>query len=565
MSVPDLDTLWRRALDRWSRSIELARPVPIAEPDGPIAYIDLGTRQTHVNFGRLEQMGVLDHVGCVLAHEVGHHIRYPHTTSEARRMLRFLRELVQEVLWDGTRAKREVGADDWLLNLFFDLLINDELSTELESSFVAIFRAMQGDWGATFAFYVAIFEELWSLEPCTMLTPAQDEMLAAIDPSFRARAAATGEFMRAHPENRPLQLVRFLVALRPFVLADRAQRDKKGEAFEHEVVGAGGPMGAEDVADVMRRRADEEEARRWLREHGGTGKGVPTDGGGGGGDPLVRAKLALEGLAPPDVIALAAYRAEAAKTQLAIPASLEPGEPFVPGPHTAWDLGDDLDGVDWVGSVARAGSRPIPGVTTVARTFLPDDPRPGDREAPWIEIYIDSSGSMPNPVQSYSKLIEAGFILVRAATRAGGRVRVVQYSSESQRVVMKTFTRSAAPAEAALLQYIGGGTDFPWDELVRSTEQWRRVARVRRVIVSDSDFCANFTDPTPPVDSKQAIAAAAKAGGITGLLSLYEDDPRLVAAGMQVVRVWGFDGIGQAARALADALFKQKTATKQAR
>ena len=45
MSMPaDLESLWRRAVDRWSSAIALALPVAIPDPEGAIAYIDLATR-----------------------------------------------------------------------------------------------------------------------------------------------------------------------------------------------------------------------------------------------------------------------------------------------------------------------------------------------------------------------------------------------------------------------------------------------------------------------------------------------------------------------------------------
>jgi len=560
VSIPeDLEQQWRRAVDRWSPAIALATPRAIHDLDGPIAYIDLATRQTHVNFGKLQSMGVLEHVECVLAHEVGHHIRYPHTLNEARRMLRFLRETANELLWD-QRGGLDPSRHDWLLNVFFDLLINDELSSEHESSFVAIFRGMQGDWGLAFSFYIGIFEELWALPPRAILTEQQDRALAKVDKEWRARAASTGEFMRAHPENRPLQLARFLTAIRPFVLKDREQGRDGGEAFEKGSWG-GGALDADGVADLLRTRHDEEAARRWLREHATTNKQTSN---GGGGNPLERARLQLADLAPPEAIALAAYRREADRAPLDIPASLEPGEPFVPGPHESWNLGDDLDTVDWIGSVARAGARPIPSINTYARTFLADDPRPGDRETPWVELYVDSSCSMPNPMSTYSHQIEAGFILVRAATRAGGRVRIIQYASMDQRKMMDKFVRASEPAERALLEYIGGGTDFPWDELVASTKKYRRLARVRRVVISDSDFLVNFERPTPALDAAAAIRGAAAAGGFTGLLNIPGHDEGIRAAGMEVVRVSDWSTVGDAARALADALFRVRATSRAA-
>lgn len=560
MIPKDLEEQWRRATERWSPAIALAVPRPITPiaNDDAIAYIDLANRQTHVNFDRLTAMGVIDHLGCVLAHEVGHHIRYPHTLVEARRMVKFLREVARDLLWDGNGAP-QAAQHDWLLNLFFDLLINDDIHDEHEASFVAIFRAMQGSWGLAFSFYIGIFEELWALPRCSVLTKEQDDALAEVDPEWRARAAATGEFVRGHPENRPLQLVRFLAALRPFVLADREKNGNQGgEAFEKRRWD-GGTMSPDDVADLLRTRADEEAARKWLREHGGALKATTSVGG----DPLERANLELSGLAPPSAIALATYRREADRARIDIPASLDPGEPFVPGPHTGWELGDDLDTVDWIGSLTRSGAKPIPSVTTVARTYLPDDPRPGDRELPWVEIYVDSSGSMPNPVSSYSHQIEAGFILVRAATRAGGRVRIIQYSSMGQLKVMPSFVRSAHPAELALLEYIGGGTDFPWDVVAESIKKHRRIARVRRIVISDGDFLINYANPTPPGDARAIVSEAAAAGGFTGLLNIHSGHEQVAAAGMDVVIVRDWTTVGEAARALADTLFRVKEKTRR--
>jgi hypothetical protein len=561
----DVSTLWRTALDRWSHSIELALPVPIAPPDDSIAYIDLGTRQTHVNYERLRAMGVLEHLPCVLAHEVGHHIRYPHTLTEARRMMRFLRQTAREVFVVEGAA---IDSFDWLLNVFFDLLINDELSDELEDSFVTIFRSLRAPgWRPSFSFYLGIFEELWGLEPCAMMDASHDAALSAIEPEWRRRARAAGEFIRAHPENRPLQLARFLVALRPFIGEDDAEH-QEGGAFESKPLSGSKPLDGDEIADLMRRRADEEAARRWLREHGEDptkgGKLAPNaSSGASGGNPLANAQQRLEGLAAPDEIAIAVYRREAERAQLEIPGSLEAGEPVLPGPHEQWELGDDFEAIDWLGSVTRAGGPPIPGMTTVTRARLADEPRVGEREAPWVELYIDSSCSMPNPQLAYSHQIEAGFILVNAATRAGGRVRVIQYSSVNQRVVMEGFARAARPAQRKLVEYIGGGTDFPWDELALSTARYRRVARVRRVVLSDGDFLANAESPNPEVDVPSVIAAAVTAGGFTGLLNIGGGAEKLAAYGMEIVSVADWTSVGQAARALADALFRGKEKSKR--
>lgn len=565
----DLAQRWRAAQDAWSAAIDLARPRAIPDPAGPLAYIDLRDRQTHINFDRLAGLGVLEHLPCVLAHEVGHHIRYPHTVSESRRMQRFLRETAAQLFEPSSVLVGRVQSPDtwdWLLNLFYDLLINDELADRFEDSFVAIFSALAAP-DPVFAFYLAMFEELWGLAPGAMVPAEADAALAEIDRSWRVRARNAGEFIRSNPQNRPLQLARFLVALRPFVVAT-ASRDDGVEVFERVPVGAEGELGIDGVADLLRRRSDEEEARRWLRSGGGDG-GSPDDGdpeGTGGGVPgtggtLDQALARLHGMADERAVAITVYRRSAERTPMELPRSIDPGDSIVPGPHRRWEVGDDLAGLDWIGSVLRAGGAPVPGQSTVARTFLPSEPRPGKTEAPWIEIYVDSSGSMPNPTRAHSHQVEAGFVLAHAAVKAGGRVRIVQYSAQKQCVAMDSFTRSTRPAYEALVGYIGGGTWFPWDELARSLKAWKRVARVRRVVLSDWDFISNFEGHEPAAG---LCRTAAEAGGFTALLNVsayYEERAKaLREAGVEVVRVEDWSTVAEVARALSGALFGAEVA-----
>lgn len=581
--IPEnLEELWRAAQDEWSVSIDLQTPLPIADPDGGIAFIDLRNRLTQVNFGRLKKMGLTEHVKTILAHEVGHHIRYPHTLSESRRLLRFQRELCRElfsqVSADGSSILPvEASRYDFLLNIFLDLLINDDLSDRYESSFVAIYSAMaRPDWGLAFGFYMGVFEELWGLQRNAMLPSKVDERMTELIPSWRARARSAGEFIRSHPENRALQMARFLLAIRPFVLSDASQgKAQNGESLEKEVVGGGGQIDGDGVRDLLRRRGDEEAARRWLRRTlEGTGDGesdgteeAPPEATGGGtpgsGGTLQEALDRLQGMADVVEVAIAVYRISAERTPLELPRSQEPGESNVPGPFEAWDLGDDLAGLDWMGSVLRAGGEPIPGLNTVRRTYLPTEPQPGTMESPWLEIYMDSSGSMPDPTRRHSHQVEAGFVLTNAAIKAGGRVRIIHYSSEGQVQAMKRFVRSRTPAYRALAGYIGGGTWFPWKTLAKSLQTYKNKARVRRIVLSDGDFVYNSRTQGEEKLSRKATALlqeAASAGGFTALLDLrgshYQDwEEQVAGLGVQIVKVADWSTVAEVARALSSALF----------
>lgn len=554
---------WRAALDRWG-PIELRAPQQ-APKGGPIACIDLTTRQTLVDFRRLAELRLTGCEEALFAHEIGHHIRYPHTLVRARQHTRFLRTelaaLAEAWALPSVAAAARAGRHDGLLNLVYDLLINTDLRPHYEADFIRLYTQLARD-GADpiFAFYLALYEALWYLRDGTLVTPAMQAALDAQAPEWRTRAAACAQFIANRPDNRCLQIIRFLVALRPF-LAAGATMDEA--ASPEGNAGFGGALDPADAARVMRPAPGEAEARAWRRGQGiGSPGGEPGSGGRAGapgttgGDPVRDAQAVLSGLCAPVDVALATYRRLAASASVEPPPSLRPGEPEVPGPAAEWQIGDRVESIDWFATLTRGGP-PIPGYTVRKRTWLPADPTAGDRVVPWIELYVDSSGSMPDPVARLNYSILAGFILVDAATGAGGRVRVVQYSHTCE--AMPAFVASPRPAYAALLSYIGGGTVFPWGELRESAERHRRAARVVRVVISDADFSYNYRRPGRAKEAGRdaAIDGALRSGQLVTLLDGGEPGAlaELRERGVEVVPVKGWDALPTIARALAEALF----------
>src|SRR5439155_4115315 len=112
---PEVDALvadcWPRAQAHWSRFLLLRPPADdAAQPT--VAHIDLGTRQVALHYRLIRAKGLLDCVEALLAHEVGHHVRYPGTLAVQAR-LRLLEKALLPL--EGYS----------LINLFTDLLIND--------------------------------------------------------------------------------------------------------------------------------------------------------------------------------------------------------------------------------------------------------------------------------------------------------------------------------------------------------------------------------------------------------------------------------------------------------
>ena len=120
-------------------------------------------------------------------------------------------------------------------------------------------------------------------------------------------------------------------------------------------------------------------------------------------------------------VAIAWYRAHAARHLVPFPTRPRPrrSQELLAGLEP-WEVGDDLSAVDWTGTVT-ASPVVVPGITTVRRAYL-DDPdesvevRPVD-----LDLYLDSSGSMPDPRRNRAPIALAGAILALSALRAGAQ------------------------------------------------------------------------------------------------------------------------------------------------
>lgn len=580
----DLDDRWHAARAQWSLAVELKRPLPAKQP-GVVACIDLQTRQTWVDFALLKQHGLEDCLEALCAHEVGHHIRYPNTLLEAYRLTRFLREELVDLstLWGVPAQVPRVQAGEWdfLLNLVFDLLINTDLKPHYQDAFVALYRHLSAEPkdpavapDPLFGWYMGLYEEGWYLPRNTLVGPRTDARLTELRPDWRVAAAAAFQHLRANGGNRCLQITRFLFDLQPLWASAPAESGCKAS-----LEGArpfGGTLSPDDARRVFQPAPGEAEARRWRRgEEVGPpkkpGRGARASGAGGPsgtpgvgeGDPVRTLQDVMKGLCEPVEVALAAYRRLARRVTLDIPRSQVAGESDTPGPTEPWDFGDRVEEIDWLSTLSRSG-QPVPGLNLEKRTWLVEDPVPGQRVSPWIELYVDCSGSMPDPVQHFNFAILAGFILANAALENGGRVRVISYSHEHR--AMPDFVTSERHAHAGLLTYVGGGTRFPWDVVYRSHARWRRAAAIVRVVISDSDFLANYLAPDvvlPGFSSPDLVTAALAVATQTPnalvlLLQVPSEAPevaRLRDAGARVVTVGGWSDLPAVARDLVKLLF----------
>jgi len=469
---------WKEALTLWDVLTELSPPKPYSgkgkshwQSDDPLAFIDLETRQVVVNFPLLEQIGAAGSLTGVLAHEIGHHVRFPHTLG-----LVAVLQVLEKRLIPGLRES--------LTNLFFDLQVNEVVGRTRASELQAVYRGFVRDSrtiSPVFFFYLAIYEELWGLEPGSLVPPARIQGIEKSFPGCRADARVFAQTFYALPTVY-LQFTYFCSRMIRYI-EDPGRLKLK--------VPLGADVGQPDADDYDRAIAgvpgvdeavEEARSRGWIEDSGALDRDagdpfsiidrITAHAPGTGGGELRQALVEKH------------YRRLIEPHLLRIPGESPVPEAFLPTIPEDWEVGDSPSRIDWPLTVIERG--PLAGIRPLQRELEPDDPPAAEGNLPALEIYLDTSGSMPDPQYQLNAMTLAAQILSASAIRRGGSVRGIIYSSGTPSV--SDWMRDEEVARRFLLGYVGGGTDYPFGLLRESAEERRDVIRV---IVSDSDFLHN--------------------------------------------------------------------------
>lgn len=202
-------------------------------------------------------------------------------------------------------------------------------------------------------------------------------------------------------------------------------------------------------------------------------------------------------------------------------------EPMPEG-FDVWGVGDPLDRVNWLESALRSPVI-IPGVTALETRYGADSGFEKEREPVDLDLYIDSSGSMPNPRTQLSFLALAGAIISLSALRAGSRVQATLWSGARQFKTTKGFTEDEKLILAVITDFIGGCTAFPL-HLLRDAYQDRpkNARRVHILHISDEGIDTIYAkDERGGAGADIAAMALERAGGGGSMvLNLWQRDWR---------------------------------------
>lgn len=554
---------WPGALERWSRFTQLRDPVYFSSDKeakplgmaGEIAAIRLIDQLIMVNLHQVAERGLQDQALAILAHEIGHHIYVPGNLTDNARMIASMNRVLVDLRPDTAHL---------VANLYGDLLINDRLQRRAEVDVCAVyklFKAREPKQGASrvWMVYTRAYEHLWRLKHET-LSPH------GVNGEMNADALLISKLIRHYAGDWLRGSHRFAAILYPYLKQDEKARiaqtfaqhgldDTKGagRAAHPGEQDAAIPDGlteidaselgeTDDFDAVLERELGEGEeggsdqdttGRRRKKKIAQAANTEPTKQGrghkGNCREPFEYGEL-LKSLGlnlSAHEITTRYYRERALPHLIPFPARKAPQskEPLAEG-FESWDAGAPIEELDVFGSLVQSPEL-VPGVTTVQRVFG-ETPGSDPAKTPLdLDIYVDCSGSMPNPAFNISYLALAGTILALSALRMGAKVQATLWSGAGQFETTKGFLRDEKRILGTITGYISGGTAFPLNVL-RDTYKDRKPADppVHVVVISDEGVDTMFANDERKMPGEKLIRQALEKGrgGMTLALNLWQQN-----------------------------------------
>lgn len=533
---------WPQALAAWSRFTQLRNPLFLDHRGavaqglaGSFAMIRLDDKRIVVDMDAVVENGVEGFATEILAHEIGHHLIAPATLTDHGRILARMRRGL---------PTRESQAP-LVANLYTDLHINDRLTRRAGLNIPGVYLALsrrEGGDGKTWRLYTRICEILWSQERGSLYqkgrAPAGESELKGSaaekekgpnELALEGDAQLGARLIRSYSREIVRGSGRFAALLLPYLLADEKPSPAITALSDATQAGAGGEMDglveieADEIDGAIHPSLDPEltgeDSEVGEQADDPTSKAAGYGGGGGKGqarEPFEYGEiLKSAGIqVTPEESAIRYYRERSRPHLVPFPQRRMPeSEDPLPEGLEPWEMGMPLDEIDWMQSV-MVSPLPVPGMTTVKRVWGRSEGAQPKVQPVDLDLYVDSSGSMPDPRHRISYLTLAGAILCLSALRVGARVQCTLWSGKGEVLTTGGFIKDETKILAVLTGYFGGSTTFPLPILRETWAEPRRGRLAHLVQISDDGITTMF-DPDEKGNSGWEISAKAMrhAGG----------------------------------------------------
>lgn len=483
--------IWPQALGVWSRFTRLREPCWCLDKkqahqqglDDSFAMIRLHDQSIVVSLSEVARLNLQDFALEILAHEIGHHILAPANLTDHARCLAIMRAALPTL---------EAHAP-MIANLYTDLLINNHLQRSAGLRMADLYQRLPAPATPSnlWLLYLRIYEILWQLAP-------GDLCRTTLPDTMEGDAWLGSRLISVYARDWLAGAGGFAALVLPYLLEDR-QPAGFAALMDTEKAGMGEtPGGLVDRADEENsvthpaldpRINDKLTNKKKTTAHNPTstvtGKANKPSSG-QTREPFEYGELLrATGLDLSDhEIAVRYYRERARPHLVRFPRRRSPSvyDP-VPEGTQLWEAGEPLENIDWFQTLQWSPVA-IPGVTTQQRVWGQEPGNSPQHRPLNLDLYVDCSGSMPNPQQRTSYTTLAGAILCLSALRAGAQVQVTLWSGKHQYTTTPGFVRDDRQILGVLCGYFGGGTAFPL-HVLRDTYQHKPTHPVHIVILSD--------------------------------------------------------------------------------
>ncbi len=570
---------WPQALEAWSKYTRLRPPhlcLTRAEAaaeglDSSFAMIRLTDQSVVVSLPEVIESNVESFALEILAHEIGHHVLAPaNLTDHARCIARFRRGL----------PTMEAQAP-MVANLYTDLLINDRLQRSANLREADVYRAImqktRSSSGAVWQLYLRIYEILWSLQRGALGAPFSDDRLEG-DAQLGAR------LVRSYARDWMEGAGRFAALLFPHLLDDKESAEQAARWHDTRQACSGGipeglsamdggeADGAIHPAQDPRLNGQDDAADREVRSIATEPPSLPahTQSRGQAREPYQYGEIlraAGVDLSDHD-IAIRYYREQALPHLVPFPSRVQPESPDpLPEGLETWDFGEPIESLDVFQSLMLS-PRLVPGITTVQRVWGTERGRTPERIPFDLDLYVDNSGSMPNPQMQISFLTLAGAIVALSALRVGARVQATLWSGKNQVTLTDGFTRDEDAILCVLTGFYGGATQFPIHVLRDTYAKRASDARPAHILIISDDGVSTMFDADERGNDGWDVAAhslaSARGGGsmVLNMNANWEQSPGWQNGNVKIARardelgwlvacVSSWDGLVEFARAFS--------------
>lgn len=534
--VPDalLDewrTAWPQALAAWSRytrlhdarlcrsSLEAAKE----GLDGSFAMIRLLDQRVVIDLEAVVAYGLQDYAIEVLAHEIGHHVLAPGNATDHLRMLARMRRALPTLEQQAPM----------IANLYTDLHINDRLQRQAGLRIAEIYRALgrdrqaragQAPASSLWTLYLRIYEHLWTLDRGSLAG-------AAISDAIDTDAWLGARLIRAYARDWMTGAGRFAALVLPYLLDDAQALDALRALHDTSDAAAGCTPGAvhdiepDEIAEALHPAYDPLVTGEDVAVPN-PGPEATTQSAGQAREPFEYGEiLRAAGIALDDHEVAVRYYRERALPHLVPLAARTVARESEPQPAglEPWEIGESVSDIDWLHSLALSPI-PIPGLTTVRRHLERDAGGEREQVPVDLDIYVDSSGSMPNPQRNVSYLALAGAIIALSALRAGAAVQASLWSGKGQVLGTNGFVRYGDDVLRVMTGFFGGATCFPIHRL-RDTYGDRESLRrpVHILMISDDGITTMFEQDEQGNSGWDVATRALRKGDAGGTMALNLD------------------------------------------